>query len=249
MVSQVQAVAKDEVGHWAALDTDVSSLYFLDEGRTPHYVEAVAYSLGADQNGIIDLSVVFRIRLSSVAVDVERLVFVLSLCFGIVDLREELLNRRSEVLFLDHVETNAHVSELLALKHSIDGGLNLLFGHRWWKTLQTARDDLHLEEREHVLDGLLDSFKDGYFLLYADGTILIEDHAKDMLPLDHSHHLLHEVLADSIQDRLKELRIVVQIHRQVELGLESLPDLVRFLSVDGLLVQQNQVLQVLVEGS
>ena len=77
---------------------------------------------------------------------------------------------------------------------------------------QTADDYSHLEKGEHCSDLLLDSVEDSTFSFDSDWTLLVEDHAEDVLPLNHRHTLLNHVFANAVENHFEKLLVIVEFY-------------------------------------
>ena len=69
-----------------------------------------------------------------------------------------------------------------------------------------------------------------------------------MSEFDDRYHLIHGVLAGTVQQQLEEVGVVVEVEGQIELVLERHPDLVRLLLRDQFRLEQDLLLQRIVEG-
>lgn len=103
--------------------------------------------------------------------------------------------------------------DLLDLEHGINLRLTMtLCGCKRLETLKSTDYQFELEERELLLDKLLDSFEDLNFSFYTNRLlIIIEDATKDVLDLDNGDYLFYTIFECSVKYLLKELSIVVQI--------------------------------------
>lgn len=103
-----------------------------------------------------------------------------------------MIDRRSEVLLIDHVEADHHVSEVGSIDACVELSLNMVFS----KNLEATSNDFHLKEGVGLLDLLLHSVEDGKFFFQGQGAVFVEDHSKDMLPLGHCNCLFDKALTD-----------------------------------------------------
>jgi hypothetical protein len=165
----------------------------------------VTNALSSQNNGIIELFVVPRVAFAAVEVHVQSATFFLSLLSCSVDLVKEVVDVRSEVLLIDHIEAHYHVREVWRVQTGIKLSLNVILP----KNLEAACDDPHLENGELFSDGLLHSLENGDFFFERNWAISVEDHAEDVLPLDHGHILSNQSLADVGEDPFEKLNIVV----------------------------------------
>lgn len=127
-------------------------------------------------------------------IHIELFTLGLSLRSRLVDLRQESVNLWGKVLLVHHVEADNHVCVLSSLENGVNLRLDVVFAN----DLQSTHYDLHLEQWEAILNLLLHPFKDLHFLNSSNRSILIEDHSKDVLPLNYSDALLDQVFAHSV---------------------------------------------------
>ena len=55
-------------------------------------------------------------------------------------------------------------------------------------------------------------------------SIVIKDLAEGVSEFNNSHHLIHEVSCDTIEDSCKELMIIVELESESKLRLKDLPN-------------------------
>jgi len=218
MTSEVQSVSQDQVAHWAALNTDLLFFHELLQVWVKCQVETVTYSLGSQQNGIVQVLISSINRFSSVENDREW-----SIIFHFVKHHtQEVLHWRAEILLIDHVETYDHSRIILeCFTHIIYG----LLAVRLSQYLQSADNKLKLEKWVVTLHLFLDTFEDGN--LRGDTNLLalvIDDHTENVSQLQDENLLLDEDAAHFEQDLLEKLIIVVEIASQQEFWLEGSPD-------------------------
>ena len=93
------------------------------------------------------------------------------------------------------------------------------------KDFKPTSDKAHSEAREALLD-LIDAVMEEckFFLKWNRISIIVEHTSEDMAVLDASDHLVDKVTSDAIQNPLKERLVVVQLERELELELETIPD-------------------------
>ena len=161
---------------------------------------------------------------------------------GIVNLIEEISNRWSEILLIDHIKTNHHVSVLGGFKTCVKLRLDMVSSYNF----QAACDNFHLEQREPILDLLLNLCKNRELSFEGKRAIFIKDHAENVFPFNHSHHFFDQVFSHSVQDHLEKHVVVVQLHGHHELRLEVRPNHVVFLRPDSI-VQSDGVSHMLVK--
>jgi len=71
-------------------------------------VEAMPDSFGSKKDSIVKLLVASRIGLTTVKISFEIPSFSLGFCLGFIDLRQEEIDFRGEIFFIDHIETSYH---------------------------------------------------------------------------------------------------------------------------------------------
>mmetsp|Transcript_36896 Transcript_36896/g.56486 ORF Transcript_36896/g.56486 Transcript_36896/m.56486 type:complete len:372 (-) Transcript_36896:3-1118(-) len=168
----------------------------------------------------------------------------MGLRLSLVDLVHEEFHSGGEVLFIHHIEGDADFRVLLGLKVSIELRLDVVLT----QDLEATGNNLHLEERVPHLHLLRDAVEDVNFLLQRNGTVIVDHHTEDVLPLNDHNILLHQGFADELEQSLEAVVEVVEFISEHELGLEVLPNLVMLLGLDSSL-QEDGVLQVLIELS
>ena len=92
------------------------------------------------------------------------------------------------------------------------------------KDFKPTSDKAHSETREALLDridAILEDCK--LFLKWNRISIIVEHASEDMSVLNASDHLLDKVTSDAVQNPLKERLVVVQLERELELELETIP--------------------------
>ena len=139
-----------------------------------------------------------------------------------------MIDVRSKIFFVYHIKSNNHIWILWSFKYSINLLLNVVFTNN----LKATCDDFHLEKREHLLDNLLDLFKNGKLSFETDCTFFIKYHSKNVFPFDNSNTLFNQIFAYSIQYHLKELCVIIKLICHHEFWLEVFPDFVMLLGVD-----------------
>lgn len=77
------------------------------------------------------------------------------------------------------------------------------------KMLETATNDFHGEQWEHLSNGILNSFENCELSFKRKNTILVKDTAENVLPLNDGDDLLNQVLGSPIEHHLKEFGVVV----------------------------------------
>ena len=147
------------------------------------------------------------------------------------------------VLLTHHIKTRNHVCHFISFHAQINLLLNLASPNNF----QTADNDPDLEKRETLLYSLLNAFENFYLLFQRDRVvIIIENHTKNVSYLDDCDHLFQIILADFVQNLLKEWLIIVQIICEHELILETFPDFVVFDDILGRL-ELNLFYQIIVK--
>ena len=183
-----------------------------------HESEAMPNSLGAQQDGIVQLRVLATVGLARVQVNLE---FVAKLHFHGQHLLQEVVDGLVVVFFVHHVEATYHVGHFVSLDDSIELLLDVVTA----KHLESADDQSHPEEWESLLEFLFTVLEDLNFLFeWNDVAIVVKDAAKDVPVLNDCAHFTDEVTRDSVQDALKERLVVVKLERDGKLMLEVLPD-------------------------
>lgn len=230
MVTHVKNVSKDEVADWAALYANMIGFNHLDKTWVISQMESMTDSLGSQKDCVIQLFVAPRVTLSSMEIHIEGPAKFLRLALSLVDLRKELINTWRVVLFLHKIKTNNHVRVFGYIEVSIDLTLHMVFT----QLLQTASNDFHCEQWEHLSDLMLDSLENRNLTLKINRTLLIKDAAENMFPLDNCDHLLDQIFGGPVQDHLEKSGVVVQFKCHVEFWLEVFPDLVGLLVLEAL---------------
>ena len=102
---------------------------------------------------------------------------------------------------------------LLDLKHSINLRLTVtLCCRKRLETLKSTYNQFELEERELLLDQILDSLEDLDLCFHTNRLlVIIEDTTKDVLDLNNGDYLFNTIFECSVKDLFKELSIVVQL--------------------------------------
>lgn len=268
MVPHIETVAEHEVRYGATLDADVVELEHVQQVWSPRDVEAVADSLGAQQDGVVNLLAIAAVCLARVHHAMEGVAVVDGFGLCLIDLREELIDRPREVLLLHQIERYDHFRRnFLALKVSFNLTLDVALGClESRQTLQSTNHNFHLEQLESRLNQILHSLEYFELALHADRlVVIVEDAAEDVLELDDRNDLLDAVLADAIEHLLKELVVVVQFCRgqfvsqeelnkiltkgEVKFRLERFPHRVRLLSAHCISAQLDPSDEVLVKSS
>ena len=117
-----------------------------------------------------------------------------------------------------------------------------------WHNLQSANDDLQLEQWMVPLHFLLYSLEYLDFLGNGDGALGVSaDHAEDVSQLQDEDELLDEEFADLQEDLLEKLLVVVEVAGQHEFWLELHPDRVRLLAATLFAAEKNLLAQVLIK--
>ena len=80
------------------------------------------------------------------------------------------------------------------------------------KSFQATCDDLHGEQWEKLSNLVLNSLENCELPIEGEDSILIEDHSKDVPPLNHRNNLLHHVFGRSVEDHLEKASIVVKFY-------------------------------------
>ena len=205
MASEIKNIAKKQVAYRATLDAYTLVLHDLHQLWVIRQMESMANSLGVEQDGIVQLLVSAVVRLAAVQIHWELSAHACCLLPRFVDLVEEMVNFRREVFFVNHVEANNHVSIFPRLKYRINLRLNVPLANNF----QATAHNLHLKQWEQDLNLFLYSLKDGELFLKGKRAIFIKDHAKNVFPLNYCAALFNHILADSVQNHLEELGVVV----------------------------------------
>ena len=175
-------------------------------------------SLRTEQDSIVELSIFARVGLSRVEIHLEA---ISKLHFSGQDLVQEAINSWVIVFFVHHVEAGDHVRQRVCFNDSIQLRLNMAAT----KKFEAAANDLNSKQGESLLNLVLAVFESGKFLCQGNRVaIVIEKTAEDMSVFDHSDHFIDKVTADSIHNPLEKWFVVVQLERELELGLEIFPD-------------------------
>lgn len=93
------------------------------------------------------------------------------------------------------------------------------------KAFQSANDQAHPKEGEPLLDLINAVLKDGnLFFERNDVAIIVEHAAKNMAVLHNGNHLVYEVPGGPVKNSLEEGLVIVELERELELELETVPD-------------------------